>query len=148
MPFLSASTLLSRPCAQLPPLATLGRRTIHDAFSDVVHPSFSRIGLSLPLEKALHKAFPNVQYPTAIQRKVIPAIYKGHDVLLKDATGTGKCVHTLSLCCIERLIVVQVVWSNAVHAQPTSECRTERPRNQLFDPCSSSRLCVPAAALD
>lgn len=52
--------------------------------------SFPALGLDLPFVKALQKAFPNVQQPTDIQAQLIPEILAGKDVLLRDATGSGK----------------------------------------------------------
>ena len=52
--------------------------------------SFTAMGLETTFVKALQKAFPNVQEPTAVQEKLIPEILSGKDILLKDATGTGK----------------------------------------------------------
>jgi superfamily II DNA/RNA helicase len=52
--------------------------------------TFDDLGLHPPILMALRAAFPNVQYPTAAQEEFIPAILSGKDVLLKDATGSGK----------------------------------------------------------
>lgn len=54
--------------------------------------TFQDLGLRDPLVNALHVAYPNVRFPTTSQTEFIPAILGGRDVLLKDATGTGKCV--------------------------------------------------------
>ncbi|KAF9462129.1 P-loop containing nucleoside triphosphate hydrolase protein [Collybia nuda] len=54
--------------------------------------TFRDLGLHPPIVSALQSAFPNVQYPTEVQAKFIPAILGGKDVLLKDATGSGKLV--------------------------------------------------------
>jgi superfamily II DNA/RNA helicase len=63
------------------------------------HASFEVVGLRPALVDALHKAFPNVERPTPLQREFLPAIDDGKDVLLKDATGTGKCVLYLIRIC-------------------------------------------------
>jgi superfamily II DNA/RNA helicase len=52
--------------------------------------TFEDLGLHPPIVASLRAAFPNVQYPTEAQEKFIPAIISGKDVLLKDATGSGK----------------------------------------------------------
>ena len=52
--------------------------------------TFSDLGLHPPILAALRAAFPNVEYPTETQERFIPAILSGKDVLLKDATGSGK----------------------------------------------------------
>jgi superfamily II DNA/RNA helicase len=52
--------------------------------------TFDDLGLHPPILASLRAAFPNVQYPTEAQEKFIPAILSGRDVLLKDATGSGK----------------------------------------------------------
>jgi superfamily II DNA/RNA helicase len=53
-------------------------------------PTFESAGIRAPIVSALRKAFPDVKYPTPAQNEFIPAILSGKDVLLKDATGTGK----------------------------------------------------------
>lgn len=52
--------------------------------------AFDDLGLHRPILASLRTAFPNVQYPTEAQKKFIPAILSGQDVLLRDATGSGK----------------------------------------------------------
>lgn len=51
---------------------------------------FAQLGIREPIARALVDAFPDVRTPTPTQAKFIPAILAGKDVLLKDATGTGK----------------------------------------------------------
>ncbi|KAH9846810.1 P-loop containing nucleoside triphosphate hydrolase protein [Lenzites betulinus] len=52
--------------------------------------SFERLGLKPAVLDALRLAFPSVKQPTSIQQQFIEAVLSGHDVLLKDKTGTGK----------------------------------------------------------
>ena len=52
--------------------------------------TFDDLGLYPPIVASLRAAFPNVHYPTAAQIKFIPAVLSGKDILLRDATGSGK----------------------------------------------------------
>ena len=54
--------------------------------------NFEDLGLHPPIVAALRRAFPNLARPTEAQAKFIPAILNGKDILLKDSTGSGKCV--------------------------------------------------------
>ena len=54
--------------------------------------SWKRLGVPASLAAALRSIFPHIAKPTKIQAQLIPAILSGKDVLLKDHTGTGKCV--------------------------------------------------------
>lgn len=54
--------------------------------------SFEAAGIQPLVAATLHIAFPNVQKPSVMQRKLIGAMIKNRDVLLQDDTGTGKCV--------------------------------------------------------
>jgi len=54
--------------------------------------TFESLGLGEPFIQALCKAFPKVKTPTDIQAQLIPAILGTQDILLKDVTGSGKCV--------------------------------------------------------
>ena len=54
--------------------------------------SFESLGFGTPFVKSLQKAFPKVKTPTDTQAKLIPAILGTQDILLKDVTGSGKCV--------------------------------------------------------
>jgi len=69
---------------------SLARRKMAEEGSEERRVSFAALGLDARFVKALHSAFPNVQEPTAVQAKLIPEILAGKDILLKDATGTGK----------------------------------------------------------
>jgi len=69
---------------------SLARRKMTEEGSEERGLSFAALGLDAGFVKALHSAFPNVQEPTAVQAKLIPEILAGKDILLKDATGTGK----------------------------------------------------------
>lgn len=54
--------------------------------------TFESLGVGAPIAAALRVAFPDVQQPTTMQRKMIPAVVGKQDILLQDFTGTGKCV--------------------------------------------------------
>lgn len=56
-------------------------------------PTFQSLGIRPAIANALHQAFPHVKQPTPTQCQFIPSIISGRDVLLKDNTGCGKCVH-------------------------------------------------------
>lgn len=53
--------------------------------------SFEAAGIQPLVAASLRIAFPNVQKPTPVQRKLIRAITNNKYVLLQDDTGTGKC---------------------------------------------------------
>lgn len=69
---------------------SLAKRKLAEEGSGERRLSFTAMGLEATFVKALQKAFPNVQEPTVVQEKLIPEILSGKDILLKDATGTGK----------------------------------------------------------
>jgi hypothetical protein len=54
--------------------------------------TFESLGVGTPIVAALRAAFPDVQQPTTMQRKMISAVVGKQDILLQDFTGTGKCV--------------------------------------------------------
>ena len=54
--------------------------------------SFEAAGVRPAVAASLRVAFPNVENPTAMQRKLLRAISQNRDVLLQDDTGTGKYV--------------------------------------------------------
>jgi hypothetical protein len=70
-----------------------GRRCLTHVYHSGDYPSFHALGLKEDVLKALADAFPNVQQPTKTQAEFIPAVLSGKDVLLKDQTGSGKCVY-------------------------------------------------------
>lgn len=79
-------------------------------------PKFETLGLHPPIVAALQKAFPHIKGPTAAQEKFIPAILGDKDVLLKDATGTGKYVTNSTYILCRNLTVscfnsLQVFWA-------------------------------------
>jgi superfamily II DNA/RNA helicase len=55
-------------------------------------PTFESVGVRPNVVTALHAAFPNVKHPTGMQAQLIKTVMSGDDILLKDQTGTGKCV--------------------------------------------------------
>ncbi|KAG1757687.1 P-loop containing nucleoside triphosphate hydrolase protein [Suillus lakei] len=52
--------------------------------------TFESLGVGAPIAAALRAAFPDVQQPTTMQRKMISAVVGKQDILLQDFTGTGK----------------------------------------------------------
>lgn len=67
-------------------------------------PSFTGLGLSMPIILTLKATFPNVREATEAQRRFIPAIVQGRqDVLLKGQTGSGKCVVCLHVLFLRRV---------------------------------------------
>ena len=54
--------------------------------------SFESLGLGAPFIRALQRAYPKVKTPTETQAQLIPAVLGTQDILLKDVTGSGKCV--------------------------------------------------------
>ena len=64
--------------------------TVHSSPPFISPSTFESAGIRAPIASALRLAFPNVKHPTRAQTEFIPAILSGEDVLLKDATGTGK----------------------------------------------------------
>ncbi|KAI0687761.1 P-loop containing nucleoside triphosphate hydrolase protein [Cytidiella melzeri] len=81
----SATFARRTPCLCLP---QLGR--YYSAPPNARSASFETLGIDQTVVRALGRAFPNVQAPTAAQAQFIPAILRGKDVLLKGETGTGK----------------------------------------------------------
>ncbi|KAG7099122.1 hypothetical protein E1B28_000995 [Marasmius oreades] len=55
-----------------------------------VQPTFEALGLHSHLVKAIRAAFPKVEFPTATQIQLIPAIHNKKDIILQDETGSGK----------------------------------------------------------
>ena len=73
------------------PLQSLVSRRYYSRRRDALASrSFADVGLPEHVVKKLHRAFPNVQRPTAAQKAFIPALLNGNDVLLADTTGSGK----------------------------------------------------------
>lgn len=54
--------------------------------------SFEAAGIQPAIAASLRVAFPNVQKPTAMQRKLIRGITGNRNILLQDDTGTGNWV--------------------------------------------------------
>jgi uncharacterized protein (AIM24 family) len=68
--------------------------------------TFESLGVGTPIVTALRAAFPDVQQPTTMQRKMISAVMGTQDILLQDFTGTGKCV-LVAKCQLTRTNVLQ-----------------------------------------
>jgi superfamily II DNA/RNA helicase len=64
--------------------------TVHSSPPFISPSTFESAGIRAPIASALRLAFPDVKHPTRAQTEFIPAILSGEDMLLKDATGTGK----------------------------------------------------------
>ena len=80
--------------------------------------SFESLGLEVPFTTALHRAFPKVKAPTDIQARLIPAILGTQDILLKDETGSGKCVNFLTLIWyLFSSVLDQVIWADTWTSQ-------------------------------
>lgn len=67
---------------------------------------FRELGIHDVVSSSLETAYPDVKRPTLSQADFIPAILQGKDVLLHDATGTGKYVaiclrYSSKLTCIK-----------------------------------------------
>jgi superfamily II DNA/RNA helicase len=93
-PAVSSSTAPSPVGAEQNSIASAGHETSERR-------TFELLGLHPPIVASLREAFPDVKYPTEVQAKFIPAVLAGKDVLLKDATGSGKCVTVSSLLRIQ-----------------------------------------------
>ncbi|KAL4069701.1 P-loop containing nucleoside triphosphate hydrolase protein [Scleroderma yunnanense] len=52
--------------------------------------TFEALGIRQGVAASLRAAFPHVDYPTSMQRKLIPAIFGKKDIVLQDYTGSGK----------------------------------------------------------
>jgi hypothetical protein len=77
-------------------------------------PTFESLGLGAAFIHALQRAYPNAKYPTDTQAQLIPAILGTQDILVKDVTGSGKCVvFDLRFGVCSQLPLDQVVWVDA-----------------------------------
>ena len=59
---------------------------------EMVDISWKQLGMPASVAAALQTAFSHITKPTKTQTQLIPVILSGKDVLLKNPTGTGKCV--------------------------------------------------------
>ena len=84
------------------------------------NPTFESIGIRAPIASALRLAFPNIKYPTEAQKEFIPAILGGKDVLLKDATGTGKYVQIMLVRFIQLIVPIQIFWGHSGSIEQSS----------------------------
>ena len=71
---------------QLPETGVINQAKLHYDKDDLVQ--FHELMLAKPLVKACTDL--DYDHPTIIQRRVIPAILEGHDVLAHSVTGSGK----------------------------------------------------------
>jgi superfamily II DNA/RNA helicase len=55
-------------------------------------PTFESLGLGAAFIRSMQRAYPNLKFPTDTQAQLITAIMGTQDILLKDTTGSGKCV--------------------------------------------------------
>jgi ATP-dependent RNA helicase RhlE len=80
----------------------IGRRVRRDKAIAELHPnmSFESLGLSTALLDAV--AEQGYALPTPIQRRVVPVVLRGHDVMARAQTGTGKTAG-FALPLLERL---------------------------------------------
>jgi len=76
--------------AKKPLLAKSTDHSLRSYGHDVV--TFESLGVRTPIAESLRAAFPDIQQPTTMQRKLISAVVGRQDILLQDFTGTGKCV--------------------------------------------------------
>ena len=85
-------------------------------------PTFESLGLGNAFVRALQRAYPNAIAPTGTQAQLIPAILGTQDILVKDVTGSGKCVFyflfLFGVC--SQLALDQVVWVDAWTYQQTT----------------------------
>lgn len=82
------------------------------SFSEIIM-SFAKLGLSAPLLKALSDS--GYQKPTDIQRKAIPLILKGEDLIASAQTGTGKTA-SFVLPVLDKLNNGETVRSRSIRA--------------------------------
>ncbi|EGO05207.1 hypothetical protein SERLA73DRAFT_45333 [Serpula lacrymans var. lacrymans S7.3] len=64
--------------------------TFKDDVLQEAHPTFEAVGIKPSIASILRAAFPNVDHPTTMQKKIIPAVLGQKDILIQDYTGTGK----------------------------------------------------------
>ncbi|KIK96004.1 hypothetical protein PAXRUDRAFT_32663 [Paxillus rubicundulus Ve08.2h10] len=82
---------------------TLPKETLHKAlgiyllqshcallYCNIKYCTFDTAGITAPVAASLRAAFPSVQQPTGMQKKLIRATLGKQDVLLQDDTGSGK----------------------------------------------------------
>ena len=73
-------------------LVSCPRRRVHSAVGNGDKLTFEAVGIRRELATSLRAAFPHVEHPTPMQRKLISAIFGKKDVVLQDHTGSGKYV--------------------------------------------------------
>lgn len=84
--------------------------------------SFDELGLSERVLKSLGKVGKYV-HPTKVQQQVIPVFLKGHDVLVRSETGSGKTLSYLLplLDCLQKEKIARTDGTFVIIIAPTRE---------------------------
>jgi len=123
--------------------------TLLNSGPELVDVPWKRLGVPASVAATLRSVFPHIVKPTKTQARLIPAILSGKDVLLKDHTGTGKCVNPIfrppsnafltdrpsyrSFGLILALLSDFRVWrsEHESHKKPTNASVAQRPRASI-----------------
>ncbi|KAI6153679.1 P-loop containing nucleoside triphosphate hydrolase protein, partial [Pisolithus tinctorius] len=68
---------------------------------------FEAAGIRPTVASSLRAAFPNVKYPTLMQKKLIAAILEKNDIVLQDYTGSGKSFAVMLALLSKRRVFVR-----------------------------------------